>query len=809
MKRLFPLIGLLLAPLTVGAAEVDLYARFRDQVAKEYGTVGVSAAEVFDTPVLEFLMALYPQWNLTESQAQEVASGSYWLVCGEEDVGVNERSECTKLGSTFSAQARLEQRLRMFGRTMQRIAISQELPLSEIPGRPFHLTTDLSGIINIWAAGTGSIKTQSGAVRLRTIPLEEGTRAYDATKTAIEEFSTAYDALNEEEQVALVARYQYGVRLIGGERAPDFPPPTQDAQSTPGSERQYLFKRWQEIEQSLMEAWKTLPLGDTLNPPLSSNDAAYVLLPEELSDALPENVLLWFRVGPYTANGKDMLGDVGVQFLYPLEPFLPSLVSSADDTEPILGGRYPPEPVDGEEKPIDGRGLCSMALARRGYLCRPLQATQKNQCPDTTVADNSIALVSCTVDEEPRLTVAGADVCREITWQKDSTPACETVAVRCSTCSDLAPPRPEGGTVDACIPGELSDARVYGSIAGLVRAQQACSPSASDTPYTDLPLDEALPVCCRIEGEAYRAACDALEQDGAFMTNSNGEQARIVVDGVELDAQTCGEILTQDHCKLLGEQEDSAVCPAARTYSFETNVGLRNAIERAGSSAAYSCTTDTAAQDPRVRARTETIKRADPVCTPGTETQYKNTIGNNACYIGTCVEESLENHRITGGRTPATVGDAAFPFDDPATGDPLTTVLRSAAISAPALPSYRPQAVARILEDALCQLQGMPSASPPHLCAFSTSKRLAVPLANDAATARSLTLGIEEQIEATLETEQLAAALGSRIGTDIQGQYLRISTRTLSQTITVANTLLKDMLEVGFPAEMCPLAPAQ
>src|SRR6185503_16440480 len=84
----------------------------------------------------------------------------------------------------------------------------------------------------------------------------------------------------------------------------------------------------------------------------------------------------------------------------------------------------------------------------------------------------------------------------------------------------------------------------------------------------------------------------------------------------------------------------------------------------------FEASTNSKTMDARVAARVRTIERQTATCTPGTETTYKNTIGNNACYLGQCVEESLELHRVTGGRSPATVGDEAFPWDDPNTGDP-------------------------------------------------------------------------------------------------------------------------------------------
>ncbi len=152
------------------------------------------------------------------------------------------------------------------------------------------------------------------------------------------------------------------------------------------------------------------------------------------------------------------------------------------------------------------------------------------------------------------------------------------------------------------------------------------------------------------------------------------------------------------------------------------------------------------------------------------------------------------------------MGDGAFPHDDPEMGTALATMLRSVPATTPPLPSYRPQMVMRMLEDALCQLQGMPASTPPHLCAFSSSRRLAVPLPTGTQTVESLVNSADEQRDATLLVRQIAASLGSRIGTDMQGQYLRVGTRTLSEVVALANKLLNEMLTVHFPANMCPLS---
>ncbi len=776
MRRFLIAIGLLLIPLTA-AADQNVYKLFLNQVVDEK-----AVSEVEDTVAL-FLKGVYEdRWPLTQDEITAAVRGQPWKACTSDDEDAAQRNvtECGRAIENIQLLTKEEGALRLFGRDLQRLAASQELPISEIPGRPFHLATDLSGIINIWRAGTGSVKnTVSGATLIRTWAPEKESQVYKDLKKVIDDFVEEYSALNEEQRVAVVTRYQYGVRLVRGERNPTYPPPVPDLQSDPGTERQYVFKQWEKIEQILERAYNALPVGDTFKPPLSDNEVTYVLLPDDLKTALPDNILLWLRVGPYEQGNSGKEGDAGIVWEYPTEPLLPALLSDKDDErdKPILGGRYPPEPANaqfsddngnptapGAKQPIDGRGLCSMSLAQRGYLCRPLAAASETQCPDPEGSqrqDNVIRLISCTIGEA-ELTVAGADVCREIEWRIGQ----DQDARRCA--------------VD---PDEKSEYE-------LVKAQQRCI-LKKDNPYAGLGEEQQNAFCCRLEGEAHLVACKAMAKDG-FLQDADGNP--LVIDELQVTPQICMEILRLESCEeALGR---GVRCPVTRqTLTADDADAVREARE-----------IEDPDKDLRIAARIRTIERQQPTCVPGTETTYKNTIGNNVCYVGQCVEESLELHRVTGGRSPATVGDEAFPWDNPDTGDALATVLRSVPAASPPLPSYRPQMVVKTLEDALCQLQGLPAATPPHLCAFAPSRRLALPLEDAATTVQNLIFNSEEQRDATLQTQELAAALASRIGTDMQGQYLRIGTRTLSEVVALANMLLKEAIGVKFPANMCPLS---
>lgn len=787
--------------LGLPVAEANIYTLLKSEMEKEWAVTSP------DSTLSTYLQGVFKStWQMTVAEVEGAIRGQPWTACISATAGAPQRGalECTDAISRIQFLFFEEQRVRTFGRTMRRTAVSQELPLSEIPGHPVHITTDLSGILNLWRAGTNAEQSDEAgdALLLRTRQITEDEEG--ALEGPITDLGEAIEVLSKEDQNAVIWRMQYGTRLIRGQRAPDYPAPLRDEQSGPGTERQELFREWPDVEEALSGIWNALPRDpSSFDPPLTENEAAYFLFSDELLEPLPENMLLWARVGGVGENNTQPLGDVGLHWELPLDPLLPALVSSGGETKgaAILGGRYPPEPPENSDENI-GSGVCTMALGQRGYLCRPISGNEEELCSEGNTQSNTITLVSCSTEEKPTVTVAGADVCREIEWRTNAPRGC-TVELSCGTCAGLAPTPAVNGAVTACIPAEAARASpTYGQIAALVRANQACTLPASQVNY--IMLAGATPAtaqaqCCRIEGEAYRAMCAEMERDGVFSDLGLGGR---------VDAQVCGEILANRHCKQLAVDEQYKGCPMRLPYDDTIQDDVFMAMQENTTGAPDSCNEAIApsTRDPRISARVRTIEGGALICTPGTESTFKNTIGNNLCYIGQCVEESLELHRLTAGRAPGMANDGAFPFDHPGRNDPLATTLRTPPVSSPSLPSYRPQEIVRILDSALCQLQGFPAASPTTLCAFAPSRRLGLPLGNSAGTAMSLLQSTADQAESTALTQALAAALGSRIGTDIQGQYLRIATRTLSEVIALANNLLNETQRIEFPLNMCPLS---
>lgn len=849
MRLLFLFIGILLCARPVDAA-MPLYDRIKQTIERETGK------EEIDPPVAAFVAAVLsnPSFTITTGEVTRIVRGEGQAVCGARaNASV---LDCDALIDTVERLVEREERIRALGRSLQAIATSYELPISDLPGRALSTANDLRGIQNIWGAGTGSIKIASAGPPIRIISADP-----DTFRTLFTDIGESLETLPEEERIAAVWRYQYGVRLVRGERAPRFPAPYIDSSSGPGTERQYLFKRWDALEEALIAVWNLL-LTATFDPPLGTNETVYYTIPANLLDeTMPDNIMLWMHIDGNPAESHPF-GDVGLQWSTPLEPVLPSLQSETGSF--ILGGRYPPEPAvpyDDEMVPIDGAGLCSSPTALRGYLCRPYeQVPPELRCPkpDEPVPPDTIELRhclqppaeggvwcclgsgrtcrqvkntgSCSIfggvsSDTPegcslngcrvpkgatRVTIAGPDTCRELTW-KDAKPfdinrQCKLelrCAPSCAPGMDSFTLLKDGtGVVRVCVNENTSGPATYAVYRALVRAYQFCKEPPSKTPtepYRDMTIDEATRACCRGEGEANQAVCAMMERDGMFEAGANYE-------GVPFNAETCAETLTHWMCS----QNEMKGCYLSRFYPAGFPGALFGYIDGRNPSNVPDLCTDAThgiTRDPRIAAMKETIEKRDDLCDPGQVNQYKNRIGNNLCYIGQCVEQSEELHRLGGARTPATVSDELTPWDSALTGTPLGNLLMNPPIIQGQLPTYRPGLLIRTVEQALCQLQGLPPRTPPILCAINPVRQLREHRTTGMETVFGLLTQEEQYAVSAEDLLTLSPAIGSRIGTSLYGTYLRDATRSFAGVLTIANRLLNELTHIAFPIEMCPISP--
>jgi hypothetical protein len=193
------------------------------------------------------------------------------------------------------------------------------------------------------------------------------------------------------------------------------------------------------------------------------------------------------------------------------------------------------------------------------------------------------------------------------------------------------------------------------------------------------------------------------------------------------------------------------------------------------------------------------------VCQPNQETEYRNTIGNTMCYVGQCVEQSLEAHRLIGGRSPFVPGDEAYPWDSCVQRDPeFATLLTPPPATTSWFPSYRPEELIRSLDSALCQTNGLPPQMPPVLCSFAPEHRIRLPLQTYLETAGQLANQAQEHATPTAGLQHLSEGLGARLGTSLYREYLLRAGHVLGEITSMTTDLFTSLAKMKFTREMCP-----
>lgn len=759
-------------------------------------------------------------------------------------------------GATNIAELRTlasrEERVRALGRELQLIATSYEAPV--ISPEYAEFPQKARAVIRIWQAGTGSmVRTETGLL-LQAKPMD----ASEALKQQIKKVGETLKNLiqkddmgteNREAFVAAVWRYFHGERFVTGKRKDDYPLPPNIPDAEPGTERQFLKKQYPELEKEMERLWQALRATvDTKT--LKNMEVVWFTLKDEARDELlPENILLW----AYVEKKKDgtLTGDIGFQWMLGLEPVQPSLCRDNDgqmerneketlcetggfemDATTTHGGAFPPPPVD-------GTGLCTQPFQRLGYLCRPIVGDAgTNMCKqETKPSKDKIVLSACTQETGSQATLMGPDACQTVNWKA---PVPFDVQKHCKIKVECGPlkfgggqlyPKDKNGVIRLVIAEtglEKQGPPVPMILHELTHARQYCENPPGFDGHENLDKmsrEEYQNVCCRVEGEAYRAACAMLDQYHNFRDRQTGKPLTVKIldnknqeKAIELNVETCWQLLTDASCRerSVRAKKGEVQCPNTFTYTYKNTLSIQDAafvkmnelmFKNLPPGTPRTCqeATDPKREDPMVGAIKRSLEQVNmQVCDPSRVTEYTNTIGGTMCYIDQCLEQSIEDHRLIAGRQTFNAGETAFVNEACiASGVGGSTVTNVPLNLNPPLPAYRPELLIQTLDAELCQQNGLPPQSPPSRCAFSLLQTLNRPEEDILRTAIALWNDPVGVTTAIAHTEQLSEALGARIATELYKNYLDASIPKLASITGEAASLLQTFTKVTFSQAMC------
>ncbi len=811
------LVGMLIVlPMAAHAAEADLYLRMLDATRRDL-LIDNEGAKTIDPEVTAFILGSYePEGKDLTEEDIPLALENNPLFCGlptdtEEDAAEADLDifgGCLAAQETIQILAQREMDTRTFAVDLQIVAAGNELNAPVNTDTPDSLQNRARALARIWRAGAGDIDADANAtlIRMRDLPEDGG------MMQNVSNLMSALDALSPEERVAAVWRYtEGGYHYVSGQRVPQFAPPLEDPSDPDGTERQYLFKRWPDVEAALQAIHESARDMADDPEPLRQRELLVFNIPDSIRAGLDADIRLWVYL---EREGDEIGGDAGVAWNPALEPVLPSLCEDGTDCEAIPGGAYPPPPQD-------GGGLCTGPYARLGYLCRPLPTENTDECEEEVEPEaGTIILTACTSKLPREITTAGPEACMNIDWHAEAFNPIKQCRVEV-TCDDGTPltgqtsPKMPDGTVKVRIKTAPDTPAPYILIHELVHARQLCGqppgtmlyspPGGGDDAKTLMQKRDA---CCYTEGEAYKAQCEAMAADGVFEGNPISPST-----GIPMNAETCWQIFVDASCQERGYGS----CPSAFSYetvpldqqfAFAKDV-LALSFDRAPDWMPLTCADqmdppDGKEADSRVAGQLRAAEQLGrETCDPNQTVSYENTIGNNVCYFDRCLEESFR-YRAVAGRNTYTVGDATAPHDVCLVPDPQPGgLIVKHQIQPPdaAIPAYRPALVIRQVENALCT--GSTPQGLPILCAFDPQKSIRL---GGTLPAISLDIGAETQSRDDENEAALAAipALGARIGTRLYVDYLTQATLALADMTENAAALLTGFTTIEFPTVMCP-----
>ncbi len=683
----------------------------------------------------------------------------------------------------------------------------------------------------------------------------EGHVAASATVAGGDEESMQED---RDEMTAAVWRYRHGVQYVidhegacaDASEVPDFP------------EDVWLRHRWCDLEDALL-ALQVLIQKDSVE----KGTDEHIIYPAYIDKR--SNIYLWMReddiglqwlipIEPvqvplyhpaygeclesgsspfdcYDAYSEDMFvrgGKYPRKIYGGISPGLTSeqLGSSEEHSDEVLSDKDDENAGAVVPEPKEGEGICSHPFSKRGYLCRRIEyeacdLTQRQENTLQQSGTGGIVLTRCEPErfkDDISRSVSGNNICTIGGWREDAPGgqaedlpeqqadmlpgACASCAidVHCSEdpCKNgletFTSPLRQNGVVDICIPEspKTKGTSLYLLAHEIVHAQQSCAESNLQTLERIGQADggrQDPAACCAAERPAYFVQCKLMALDGVL------DKAGVTID-------QCASAYANFACASADTNPDDEnyVCtndgidPALVEKAI--NDGIKELTADGTLDAPETCSD--ALSDPRIQSLYNSMPLA---CKPGCEAQYQNTIGNNLCYAGQCIEEMHEWSVALPGRMALSTTDEGFPWNACELPDPnLGRFEVPPALTAPKLPPYRPERIVQLLDQELCQINGLPARTPPVLCGYDPIKRLNLPPVSLLQTASDIGLQLQQYEATGLGIQYGASGIGARIAGDMFTQYLDAAGRQFTDLLSVMGHMFQNVGNLKFPDAMCP-----
>lgn len=765
MRRFLIITGclLLLLPSVAGAATPSAYERIL-RFTRQDLLVDVEGKPAADPWILSFVAATTTDEEVSADDVKAALENDTTTLCPEREGrhGFDIGQTCAGFRDALVGRVQRIARLRALGRDLTIAATSQEADSD--------LLLALRSITHLWNV------RMPGSPGSATLNVERVTPS-DALRISAERLRAALQAVatgdggNTDAFTAAVWRYHRGLRVVQEDGDLVLTPEEEEA----GGRRALVIERWNtgdtDIEGALTQVLASLPPTPTLALGESIVFSFPTAFHDLLSTDLPEGMRLWAYRQQTTLGPRE---DVGLSWDLALTPVFPRLL--APDGAPGLAGLYPPPPADDD-------ALCARPEHQWGFLCRSSSTNDACVSPDGDV--DVVTLRGCIVEKPEKVTVAGAAVCPA--GAVTTAPQCRvqiSCAVDCGGADTIVAPKAPDGTVQICIAevGPLPGA--YALLGALAESRLSCGAPAGAAAGAD---------CCARKMEGNLVACTALQQDGLL---SGGTAP----DGGPLTAQACAEAATLracGSCPTITRADGDGILAAIAVRALAVAAGVNAS---GGNPIPWSCADGLTTLRAQNMLRALQAPPAAGACAPGSISAFPNTIGNNLCYIGDC----LRSRTIPPGRATMGTDDAAFPWTSCIQPSQIPAVAALPPAGDLFIPAYRPGALLRDADRALCDTLGLPASSPAITCILRSPQALQFPGTSYVDIGLSLAQESAGTAGVFFAQGSLSAALGARIGTTLQTSVLGDAAEQLGALVRNAGDALAALQNIPSTPAICP-----